>query len=174
MLPNPYTGAPMGYVWCSNKLCRRELIQTHQGPRWIKTAMWCQDAECDAPTFVMVQHPRHRHLMPLFPTPTATVASLRVGEPDASGNYSVTYQYFCAPACAPALGAVPRYPREMDGQPHPDNFGPCVALQRAADFHRDCFTDERGQHYRDWLGDELHLRKQQIATLMQAWERSRG
>lgn len=182
MLPNPFTGAPLEYVWCSHPLCRREYVLTPAGPRWIKSAQWCQDAECDAPTFVLVQHPRFRHLMPLWPTPDAMVASYlarpkaRRGKWPAKfrpGKDSQTFQYYCSAACAPDLGATPHHPMEMDGAPHPDAIGPCVAVQRSAVFHPECFTDERGAFYRQWLAEEFHFAAAQLAALMTTWERAR-
>lgn len=173
MVPNPLTGEPMEMWRCSVGICQRELWTTTQGPRWMKSGLFCQDPECDAPTFRLLKHPVEGYLIRLWPRPEACVAWYRVEKPLHGGGPSQTPQYYCSTDCAPNLGDLPHHGIEAGGDPHPDEIGPCIALERAKARHMECFTEERGTFYRNWFNDHLHLPLEQVERLMAWWEQDR-
>lgn len=180
VIPNPLTGEPMERWICAEPCCRRCYVLTTNGPRWMLEGIWCQDRECDQPTYRMVEYPRRGelggHLVPLWPIAQAIVAQYHIAHASINGGEapSMVMQYYCGLDCAPDFGAPPHHPLEAGGDPHPDTIGPCIGLVRAKDRHAECFSEDRGVFFRNWFNDHLRLPAEEIARLMALWESDRN
>lgn len=180
VIGHPLTGEPKEVRRCLD--CQREVGDTAAGPKWILLPFYCADAECRAPIYRTIPHPRTGMTLHLWPDPNHVIAQYRVLKgPDGKdprrrnakrrhvGPYPITYQPYCSTDCAPDLGAAPHHTLEEGGAPHRYTVGPCVGYQRARDRHAEFFTPERGEFYRLWLAEELRLPEEQRAALMAQW-----
>lgn len=173
--------------------CRRAHGVTDQGPKWIRSPFYCAHPWCGAPIFRFAINPRTEQPTPLWPDPTHIVAEYEVTagptghdlrapsprskakNPRPSGPHPVTWQHYCSEACAPLVGDPPPHPLEEGGDPHRYRIHRCIRVSRAAtwEFCQQHFTDQRGEFFRLWLADYLHLPTHDRDRLMTQWVEDR-
>ena len=191
-IADPRTGQPITVAQCDH--CRRELSITDRGPKWIRSQFFCADGECRVPIYRFVTHPSMRLPIPLWPDPNHLVGVYEVtagpdplfhggigsgGDPRAhpSHPYPITFQHYCGSECAPDLGALPHHAMEEGGDSHSYTIAPCVGVVRYAEWDMadpETFSDARGDFYRAWFADGLHLTRDEQTRLMALWALDRA
>lgn len=138
--------------------CRRRLVQSSRGLRWIKLGYYC--ADCATPVYRIIRHPRWGHPIALWPDPRARLA---IYEAPSGVTQPLPY---CGDDCCPDVGALPHHAIEAGAEPITESIGPCTGYVPVAERHARVFTPNYHAWLAKWLEDEVRLDREEYHRIV--------